>query len=62
MLDVMIDEVSGDTAVGRTAADAPEIDGVVKVKMGKKRCLPGDIIKVYIEDADDYDLTGTAAA
>lgn len=61
-LDVMIDEVAGKTATGRTAADAPEIDGVVHVKMGKKRCLPGDIIKVYIEDADAYDLTGTAAA
>lgn len=61
-LDVMIDEVAGQTATGRTAADAPEIDGVVHVKMGKKRCLPGDIIKVYIEDADAYDLTGTAAA
>lgn len=59
---VMIDEVHGDTAVGRTQADAPEIDGVVQVKMGKKRCLPGDIIQVYIEDADAYDLVGTAAA
>lgn len=62
VLDVMIDEVSGVTAVGRTAADAPEIDGVVKVNMGKKRALPGDIIKVYIESADAYDLVGTAAA
>lgn len=61
-LDVMIDEVNGDTAIGRTKADAPEIDGIVQVNMGKKRCLPGDIIKVYIEDADAYDLVGTAAA
>jgi len=61
-LDVMIDEVNGDTATGRTAADAPEIDGVVQVRMGKKRCLPGDIIKVYIEEADAYDVVGTAAA
>lgn len=61
-LEVMIDEVNGDTATGRTKADAPEIDGIVQVKMGKKRCLPGDIIKVYIEEADAYDLVGTAAA
>jgi ribosomal protein S12 methylthiotransferase len=61
VLDVMIDEVSGANATGRSKADAPEIDGVVHVKMGKKRCLPGDIVKVYIEEADAYDLTGTAA-
>ncbi|MCH2546474.1 MAG: 30S ribosomal protein S12 methylthiotransferase RimO [Alphaproteobacteria bacterium] len=62
VVDVMVDEVAGKTVTGRTAADAPEIDGVVHVAMGKKRCLPGDIIQVYIEDADEYDLFGTAAS
>lgn len=61
-LDVLIDEVSGENAIGRSASDAPEIDGVVHVKLGKKRVLPGAIIKAYIEDADAYDLFGTAAA
>src|SRR5690606_16702469 len=61
-LDVLIDEVDGETAIGRSMSDAPEIDGIVQVKLGKKRVLPGAIIKVYIEEADAYDLTGTAAA
>ncbi|HKX54775.1 MAG TPA: 30S ribosomal protein S12 methylthiotransferase RimO, partial [Xanthomonadales bacterium] len=61
-MQVLIDEVEGNTAVGRTAADAPEIDGVVHVKLGRKRTLPGAILPVYIEDADAYDLYGTAAA
>ena len=61
-MDVLIDEVKGDTAVGRTSSDAPEIDGVVHVSLGAKRTLPGSFVKVYIERADDYDLYGTAAA
>lgn len=62
VMDVIIDEVHGDTAIGRTKFEAPEIDGVVHVKMGKKRTLPGSKIKVYIEEADAYDMWGTAAA
>lgn len=61
-MEVIIDEVSGATAVGRTKYEAPEIDGVVHVKLGKKRVLPGAKIQVYIEDADAYDMWGTAAA
>lgn len=61
-LNVIIDEVKGATAIGRTSADAPGIDGIVQVHMGQKRCLPGDIVPVYIEEADEYDLFGTAAS
>lgn len=32
-LDVLVDEAKRTTAVGRSFADAPEIDGVVKIKM-----------------------------
>ena len=49
-------------AIGRSAADAPEIDGSVFINdiesvenLGLK---PGDIIDVAIENADDYDLWG----
>ena len=38
-------------------ADAPEIDGTVKVT-GAERAQPGDIVTVEITAADDYDLAG----
>jgi ribosomal protein S12 methylthiotransferase len=44
---------------GRSAADAPEIDGKVFI-IGKKRYEPGSFIEVRITDALDYDLIGEA--
>lgn len=43
--------------IGRSYADAPEIDGVVHVQ-SKGRVLVGTIVKVLIEDSDEYDLYG----
>ena len=43
--------------VGRSAADAPEIDGVVKFKGGKS----GEFLNVRIERSDAHDLFGRAA-
>jgi ribosomal protein S12 methylthiotransferase len=45
---------------GRTAGDAPEIDGQIFVRGAEKR-RPGDIIPVLIESSDVYDLYGVAA-
>lgn len=59
--DVLVDEAKRTTAQGRTYADAPEIDGIVKIK-DAKGAQPGDIIKVKIEKADAYDLTGRRIA
>jgi len=58
---VLIDTVEEDRAIGRSMADAPEIDGVVTVKQpaGLK---PGDLVKVRIEKSDDYDLAGSVSA
>jgi ribosomal protein S12 methylthiotransferase len=55
--DVIIDAVSEDRAVGRTASDCPEIDQEVYVTDGAVR--PGEIVPVRIEAADGYDLIGT---
>jgi ribosomal protein S12 methylthiotransferase len=53
---VLVDEVDNDVAVARSEADAPEIDGVVRIaKAGKLRA--GDWADVEITAADDYDLT-----
>jgi ribosomal protein S12 methylthiotransferase len=55
-LDVLVDAVEGTTAIARSYADAPEIDGVVRVKSARG-VKPGDLIRVRITAADDYDLT-----
>jgi ribosomal protein S12 methylthiotransferase len=54
---VLIDEADGRRAVGRTYADAPEIDGVVHIAQGAGLQL-GDFVKVKITRSDDYDLWG----
>ena len=49
-VEVLIDE----PGLGRSKADAPEIDGVVKFNGGK----PGELAEVRIERADEHDLHG----
>ncbi len=58
--DVIIDEINPDDskAIGRTKADAPEVDAVVFIDEATN-VKPGDIVSVNITEADDYDLTGT---
>jgi ribosomal protein S12 methylthiotransferase len=58
---VLIDQVGPTVAVGRTAADAPEIDGVVYVKTGRRRLAVGDFVEVKIASADAHDLHGVPA-
>ena len=58
---VLIDEVEDGKAVGRSSADAPEIDGVVYVEELKKALNPGDIVNVKITKSDEYDLFGKLA-
>lgn len=55
-IEVLIDELNEHgIAIGRSAADAPEIDGVVYVD-SPYELTPGDIVKCVITDADAYDL------
>ncbi|MNG85423.1 Ribosomal protein S12 methylthiotransferase RimO [compost metagenome] len=42
-------------ATGRSFADAPEIDGLVYLN-GETGLKPGDMVKVRIDEADEYDL------
>jgi ribosomal protein S12 methylthiotransferase len=52
---VLVDAVEKNTAIARSEADAPEIDGVVRIaKAGKLRV--GDWAEVEITGADAYDL------
>ena len=54
-IDVIIDRVEGDSATARSSADAPEIDGVVHIE-NVEGLVSGEIIRVRVEGADDYDL------
>ena len=54
-MDIIVDEVSSDAAVGRTKGDAPEIDGLVYLK-NTDGLAPGSVVNRQIVDADDYDL------
>ena len=56
-LSVIIDEVGEEGATGRSAADAPEIDGAVFLRDAGHLAV-GDIVPVRIEDADEHDLYG----
>lgn len=55
---VMIDEVDEEGAIGRSMADAPEIDGAVYLN-GETKVKPGDVVRVKVENADEYDLWGS---
>ena len=44
-------------AVGRTKADAPEIDGVIYVTTDG-HLNPGDIVNVKVTANEEYDLVG----
>ncbi|MCB5363574.1 30S ribosomal protein S12 methylthiotransferase RimO [Pusillimonas sp. CC-YST705] len=58
-LEVLIDEVDADGAIARSSADAPEIDGTVRVQ-GTQKFSPGQRIRVKITGADAYDLQAQA--
>ncbi|QHS10371.1 30S ribosomal protein S12 methylthiotransferase RimO [Sinimarinibacterium sp. NLF-5-8] len=60
-IEVLMDEIHDDAAsVGRSWADAPEIDGKVYIK-GKIKPLPGQRLQVKVVDADEYDLFAVLA-
>ena len=54
-IDVLVDEVDAEGAIGRSAWDAPEIDGCVFLN-GAADVKPGDLIKARVFEADEYDL------
>ena len=72
---VLIDEVGPTVAIGRSTADAPEIDGQVHIATGtrggkRKAALaradapqlqPGQFVDVRIVEADEHDLHGVLA-
>ena len=63
VLDVLVEEIDSEEStglksyIGRTRYDAPEIDNSV-IFTSSNELNPGDIVKVKITDAFDYDLVG----
>jgi ribosomal protein S12 methylthiotransferase len=55
---VLVDGIEDGMAIARSRGDAPEIDGVVRVKKGAKLAV-GEFARVRITGADAYDLTAT---
>jgi len=60
-MEVIVDEAKGRKAIARSAADAPEIDGVVRVRGTPLGTRAGDKIRVHITQSDDHDLIATCA-
>lgn len=58
-LPVLIDEVNARSAVGRSYADAPEIDGVVHIA-GLRGVEAGSLIEVRVVGSTEHDLEGVA--
>jgi ribosomal protein S12 methylthiotransferase len=59
ILPVIVDAIDEDGATCRTQADAPEIDGNLFIDQGFEGLKPGDIVKVIVDEASDYDLWGS---
>jgi ribosomal protein S12 methylthiotransferase len=59
---VLVDTVDAEEGgIARSAADAPEIDGVVRIAKPGKKLQAGDWADVQITGADAYDLEGKIA-
>ncbi|WP_288065299.1 radical SAM protein, partial [Rodentibacter caecimuris] len=59
-LEVLVDEIDDEGIIGRSKADAPEVDGLVYIdNISGADVKVGDVIKVSITQSDEYDLWGT---
>ncbi len=60
-IEVIVDEIDDDGAICRTKADAPEIDGNLFIEDDFEEIQVGDILKVNVTAAGDYDLWGSVS-
>ena len=57
---VLVDEVDDEGTIARSAADAPEIDGLVFIN-DHFDAEPGDFLRVRVVDSDEHDLYAEVA-
>jgi ribosomal protein S12 methylthiotransferase len=61
-LRVIVDAVEARTAIARSEAEAPEIDGLVRITgKGTTKLRPGEFAEVVVTGATDYDLKARLA-
>ena len=60
VVDALVDHADASGAIARTAADAPEIDGLLRITDGQK-LKPGQIVAVRVTAAEEHDLVGALA-
>ncbi len=61
-MQVLVDSVEQRTAIARSEADAPEIDGIVRITgKGVGKLVPGQFADVTVTAAGDYDLSARLA-
>jgi ribosomal protein S12 methylthiotransferase len=60
-LTVLVDHVDADGVVARSTSDAPEIDGMVRIR-DCAALKPGEFVEVVVEGADAHDLEARCAA
>jgi ribosomal protein S12 methylthiotransferase len=59
---VLVDSIADDCAIARSEADAPEIDGVVRIRgRGAARLPVGEFAEVTVTAASEYDLEARIA-
>jgi ribosomal protein S12 methylthiotransferase len=56
--EALVDEVDDHIAIARIYSQAPEIDGVTMIERDDHDIKAGDIIRIMITEAYDYDLKG----
>jgi ribosomal protein S12 methylthiotransferase len=54
VMTVLVDDVDDEGSVARSAADAPEVDGLVYIN--EENLEVGEFVKVRITDSDEHDL------
>jgi ribosomal protein S12 methylthiotransferase len=59
-LTVLVDEVNADGAIARSMADAPEIDGLVRIR-GATSLRPGQFAEVRVTGASEHDLEASVS-
>lgn len=56
--EVLIERVDKDACYGRSYAEAPDVDGIIKIINIPASVKPGDFVYAKITDASAYDLKG----
>lgn len=58
VVEVLIDSVKNNIAYARSYAEAPEVDGTIYFPVGENLLKPGDMAKVKLLEAFEYDIRG----